>query len=196
MRPNWDEFFMFNAIFCATRHSCLKRGVGAVIVKDKRIIGGGYNGAAPGLNSCLDRGYCYCDDLAMQESQTNSKEFAEIREDYKLYCLAVHAEVNAISQCRGWEARGATLYITNFPCPRCTQDVIITNGITAVRVWKDYLGNPALTIDEKRASERKLLEAGISLSYVHISPSRIKEFADYMSNIVGERTKYVFEKGE
>lgn len=195
-RPSWNEIFMFQAISCATRHSCLKRGVGAVLVKDKRIIGTGYNGAASGITSCLDLGYCYYEQLAKDEHKTNSGDYAIIKEQYKLYCQAVHAEMNTLSQCSRDDARGAKLYLTNYPCPKCVQDGIITNGIVAVKIWKEYLHNYTLTMDEKRASERKLLEAGISLDYVRLSSARIMEIADYMANVVGERTSYKFKGGD
>ena len=123
------------------------------------------------------------------------REFSEVRENFKyLHCLAVHAEVNAISQCSRQEVEGATLYITNYPCPKCVQDVIITYGFEKVRVYKEYLINPLLTIDEKRASERKLLEAGISLTYVLLKKERILEIANHMADDVGERTDYKFSQ--
>ncbi len=195
-RPSWDEIFMFQAIACATRHSCLKRGVGAVLVKDKRIIGSGYNGAASGITSCRDLGYCYYEHLAQNERKTNGGDLDDIKEKFKIYCQAVHAEMNALSQCSRDEARGSVLYITNYPCTKCVQDGIITNGIKEVKIWKEYLQNPTLTVDEKRASERKLLEAGISVNYIGLSKERIKEIALYMADVVGERTDYKFKGGE
>ena len=195
-RPSWDEIFMFQAIGCATRHSCLKRSVGALLVKDKRIISTGYNGAAVGITSCLELGYCYYENLAQKEMAINGGNFLEIKERFKIYCHAVHAEANALSQCSRTEAKGATLYLTNYPCPKCVQDSIITNEIAAVRIWKSYLENAALTIDEKLASEVKLLEAGISVGYIFLSKKRIMEIAGYMTNSVGERTDYKFKGGE
>lgn len=198
-RPSWDEIFMFQAISCATRHSCLKRPVGAALVKDKRIIGTGYNGAACGIKNCLELGYCYYEHLAYDEWNKNGKskkntEFKNLRENFKIYCLAVHAEANALSQCSRDEAKDSTLYITNYPCPRCVQDVIITNQIKVVKIWKEYLSNPLLTIDEKRASEHKFIEAGTAVSYIDLSKDRITKIASYMANQVGERTDYKYSK--
>lgn len=193
-RPSWEEIFMFQAISCATRHTCLKRGVGAVVVKNKKIIGSGYNGAACGLKSCHEFGYCYYENLAQKEAKQNGGKISEIKESFKIYCRAVHAEANALSQCTAESAQGSSLYITNYPCTRCAQDQIITHGIKTVKIWKDYLENPLLTIDEKRASEHKLLEAGISLSYQELSKKRIIEIANYMTNQVGERTNYKYSK--
>ena len=65
-RPSWDERFMVEAILAATRHTCLKRGVGAILVKDKHTLTSGYNGAASGITSCRDLGYCYYEELALQ----------------------------------------------------------------------------------------------------------------------------------
>ncbi len=193
-RPSWDEFFMFQAISCAVRHSCLKRGVGAVLVKDKRIIGSGYNGAAGGIRSCRELGYCYYENLARLENKKNGGNFSEIKERFKIYCQAVHSEANAMSQCSRNDAQGGILFITNYPCPRCSQDIIITNRLKAVKIWKHYLDNPVLTIDEWRASDRKLLEAGISVIFVEFDKARLMEIADYMANNVGERTDYKFKE--
>lgn len=192
-RPDWDEYFMLTAILLATRHSCWKRGVGAVLVKDSRIIATGYNGAARGLTNCLQFGHCHYEQLALNEAKENGKNFSEIKEKFKgLHCLATHAEANAISQCSREEAKGSVLYVTNYPCPKCVRDVIITYGIKAVRVWKEYLTNPLLTIDEKRASEQKLLEAKIPVAFVPLTKERILEVAGYMIDTVGERTGYQF----
>ena len=193
-RPSWDEIFMFKAISSATRHTCLKRSVGAILVKDKRIIGSGYNGAAEGIKSCLELGYCYYERLADNEVKENKGSFSNVRERFKIYCQAVHSEVNAVNQCSKDKAKGSTLYITNYPCPGCTQDVIITKGIQAVRIWKEYLTNYALTMDEKKASQHKLLEKGISVDYVHMTKERIMEITAFMANQVGERLSYKYKR--
>lgn len=194
-RPSWDELFMFLAISVATRHSCLKRGVGSVIVKDNKVVATGYNGAAKGIKSCLDLGYCYYEYLAVQEVEKNGGDIKVVKELFKMYCQAVHAEANARSQCLPTETEGATIYITNVPCPKCTQDIIITGGAKKVIVWKDYLEDNTLTVDEKRASERKLLEAGISLSILRLTPERVTGIAEYMAYGIGERTDYKFNGG-
>lgn len=192
-RPSWEEIFMFHAIAAATRHTCLKRSVGAVLVRNKRIIGSGYNGAAAGITSCRELGYCYYDQVAWEEARGDTDRFKVIREEYKLlYCIAVHAEMNAFAQCSADQARGSTLYITNYPCPHCAQDGIITHGVEAVVVWKRYLENIALTMDEKRASQNKLLQAGISVKTLPLSEERITEIAQYMALQIGERSAYKF----
>jgi len=192
-RPSWDERFMFEAITAATRHSCLKRAVGAVVVIGKRAISGGYNGAASGIKACRELEYCYYEHLAENEVNANGGVFGEVKEKFKMYCQAVHAEANCLNFCSMENAKGGTLYITNYPCPKCVQDFIISNGIRAVKVWKEYLSSYALTFDEKTASERKLLEAGVAVSYLNLSPERIMEIARYMAYEVGERTNYSFK---
>lgn len=192
-RPGWDEYFMYEAIYIATRHSCLKRGVGAVIVKDKRVLGTGYNGAACGIKNCLELDYCYYEDLARKEFEKNGGNLEDIKEKFKIYCQAVHAEANAMSQCTRDEARGSFLFITNLPCPRCTQDIIITHGVRQVNVWKSYLSNHVLTMDEERATKNKLLESGVALNYIDLSKKRISEISNYMANTVGERTDYKYQ---
>ncbi|MEK7163007.1 MAG: hypothetical protein AAB696_01835 [Patescibacteria group bacterium] len=195
-RPSWDERFMFEAISVATRHSCLKRGVGCAVSKNNRPLATGYNGAARDIKSCKELGYCYYEFLAQNEMKNNGGDKELIKERFKIYCQAVHAEVNARALCSPEELRGSTFYITNMPCPKCTQDVLITSQVAKVKVWKGYLENTALSMDEKRASERKLLEAGISLSFISLTSGRIMEIADYMANNVGERTDYKFKGGE
>ncbi len=197
-RPTWDEIFMLQAILCATRHSCLKRGVGAVVEQNKKTKGTGYNGAASGIKTCLEYGYCYYEKLAEEEATRNEDDFKKIREEFKIYCQAVHAEANAVNQCPREYLKGATLYVTNYPCPNCAQSFIIGSGIEKVKIWKEYLSDPSLTMDEQRASQRKFLEAGISISWVDLIPERIKEVVVYMANKVGERTSYKYKprKGE
>ncbi len=89
-RPNWDEFFMFSALWAAARSSCLYLQTGAVIVKDKRIIASGYNGAPPGVRNCLEVG-CRKD-----------REGVDFTDKGKAVCRGVHAEVSPRrSKCYG-----------------------------------------------------------------------------------------------
>lgn len=116
MRKDWDLYFLDIAFEVAKRSTCLRRAVGAVIIKDKRIKGTGYNGSPAGLPHCLDEG------CAMHEG----------------HCIrCIHAEPNAILECTPDERLGATLYCTDRPCPEC-QKLIITSGITKVVYARDY----------------------------------------------------------
>ena len=116
MRKNWDLYFIDIAFQVAERSTCVRRTVGAVIVKNKRIKGTGYNGSPAGLPHCLDEG------CAMQDG----------------HCIrCIHAEPNAILECTPDERQGATLYCTDRPCPEC-QKLIITSGITKVVYSREY----------------------------------------------------------
>ena len=85
-RPTWDEYFMEMAELTAKRSTCMRRSVGAVIVKDKRAIATGYNGAPKGIRHCEDRGGCLRQKLGVPSGQRHE------------LCMALHAEQNAIIQ--------------------------------------------------------------------------------------------------
>ncbi len=110
----------------ASRSTCLRRQVGAVIVKEKKILATGYNGAPSGLAHCLDVG-CLRDKLKIPSGQRHE------------LCRGLHAEQNAIIQAayHGVSIKGATLYCTNFPCIICTK-MIINAGIKRVVYEKGY----------------------------------------------------------
>lgn len=193
-RPNWDESFMIQAMLAATRASCLVRRVGAALVKDKRVIASGYNGAPPGIENCLETGTCFYQDLAHQDSVRGLGAFEVLKEQRKEFCSAIHAEKNAINQCtkHGVSPYGADLYITNFPCPGCVRDVIIPNEIRTVVVWKDYLENKLLTMDEYKVSKFWLDQKKIEVRKLDLPRERIQNiFAQAL--LVGDRTSYRFD---
>ncbi|MBS1456118.1 MAG: dCMP deaminase family protein [Clostridia bacterium] len=119
----WDKRFMEMAELVSTWSSCFQenRHIGAVIVKDKRILTTGYNGAPAGIESCKDRGACL-----RREMNIPSGTRQEV-------CYAVHAEQNAICQAAklGISVEGATLYCTHQPCVICAR-IIINSGIKKV----------------------------------------------------------------
>lgn len=121
MRPTTDEYFMNIAEVVATRSTCLRNCVGAVIVRDKRIISTGYNGAPRNLEHCLDIG-CIRD-----QERIDSGTRHEI-------CRAVHAEQNAIIQAalHGVSTRGAAIYCTHQPCVLCAKMIINANIVRVV----------------------------------------------------------------
>lgn len=192
-RPSWDELHMLDAIRVATRSSCLIRAVGAVLVKENRVIASGYNGAPPRIKSCLNNGECFYQRIAYEDSLKGLGSYEQLKEERKYLCIAAHGEVNALSQCAmfGPSSVGASLYITNLPCPSCTRNEILAKKIFSVKVWKEYLSNTLFTLDEKTATENLLKEACVPLEYVHLSEERMKEIFSLMLN-VGERTKYKF----
>ncbi|OUQ60315.1 cytidine deaminase [Tyzzerella sp. An114] len=121
MRATWDEYFMEIAEIVKTRSTCLRRQVGAVIVKDNRIITTGYNGAPSGLMHCSDMGYCEREKLNIPSGQRHE------------LCRALHAEQNAIIQAAnmGVSTQGATLYVTLQPCVICAK-MAVNAGIIKI----------------------------------------------------------------
>lgn len=119
----WDKRFIDLAFTIATWSSCYKpdRQIGAVIVKNKRILTTGYNGAPAGLPSCKERGCCM-----RVEKGIASGTHHEL-------CYAIHAEQNAIIQAAklGVSIDGATLYCTHYPCSICAK-MIINAGISRI----------------------------------------------------------------
>lgn len=113
IRPSWDEYFMKIAHIVKERSTCLRRKVGAVLVKDKHILSTGYNGAPKGLPHCSETG-CLREKLNIPSGQRHE------------LCRGVHAEQNAIIQAAvfGVSTRGSTLYVTDFPCSICAKIII------------------------------------------------------------------------
>jgi len=116
-RPTWDEYFMEITHLVAKRSTCLRRQVGAVLVRDKRILATGYNGAPRGVAHCLDIG-CLREQLGIPSGERHE------------ICRGLHAEQNAIIQAakHGTNIEGAVLYCTNQPCGICAK-MIINAGI-------------------------------------------------------------------
>ena len=129
-RIEWDQYFMAQSLLLSSRSTCTRLAVGATIVRDKRIIAGGYNGSIAGGDHCVDKG-CYVIDN---------------------HCVrTIHAEMNAILQCAkfGVPTEGAEIYVTHFPCLQCTK-AIIQAGIRAIYYKDDYKNHPfALELLEK-----------------------------------------------
>ena len=119
----WDIRFMEMAEVVGNWSSCYQenRHVGAVIVKDKRILTTGYNGAPSGVESCQEKGECLRKKLNIPSGTRHE------------ICYAVHAEQNAICQAAkmGISIEGATIYVTHQPCTICTK-MIINAGIKRV----------------------------------------------------------------
>ena len=126
-RISWDEYFMEMAELTARRSTCLRRHVGAVIVKDRHVIATGYNGSPRGLSHCGDRGGCLREKLQIPSGQRHE------------LCRAVHAEQNAIIQAAtlGQSIEGGTIYITNQPCVVCAK-MIVNAGISRIVVRDGY----------------------------------------------------------
>jgi len=125
-RPEWDEYFMDIALTISKRASCLRRRMGALLVKDKRILTTGYNGAPAGLPHCEVTG------CLRQQLGIPSGERQEL-------CRALHAEQNAIIMAahHGVSLAGATLYVTHQPCVTCAK-MMINAGVKKVVYLGDY----------------------------------------------------------
>lgn len=118
VRPSWDEYFMELAQVVAKRSTCNRRSVGAVLVRDKRILTTGYNGSPPGQPHCTDEGCLMVDNHCVR---------------------AIHAEQNAIIQgaLHGIDLRGATCYVTSAPCVHCSK-MLIAAGIKRIVFLDSY----------------------------------------------------------
>jgi dCMP deaminase len=143
-RPSWDEYFMDIVGVVSRRSTCVRRKVGAALVKDRRILSTGYNGAPSGMAHCLDRG------CLRLELKVPSGERHEL-------CRGLHAEQNAIIQAalHGVSVRGAALYCTNHPCVICAK-MIINAGIVRIVIRDGYQDDLAAEM---------LQEAGIEVAH-------------------------------
>jgi len=125
-RPSWETYFMDITALVARRSTCLRRAVGAVIVKDKRILSTGYNGAPSGIRHCAEVG-CLREQLKVESGMRHE------------LCRGIHAEQNAIIQAayHGVSVKGASLFCTNQPCSICAK-MIVNAGIVAIYYRSGY----------------------------------------------------------
>ena len=125
-RPDWDSYFMEMAQVASKRSTCLRRSVGAVIVKDKRLLATGYNGTP--------RGMAHCEEVGCLRTKLNvpSGKMHEL-------CRGIHAEQNAVIQAAvyGVSVDGATVYCTHQPCVVCTK-ILINAGIRRIVYANPY----------------------------------------------------------
>ncbi|WP_304651703.1 ComE operon protein 2 [uncultured Ligilactobacillus sp.] len=121
-RIPWDQYFMLQAVLLSLRSTCTRLSVGAILVRDQRMIAGGYNGSVSGDKHCIDDG-CYMVDG---------------------HCLrTIHAEMNAVLQCAkfGIPTDGAELYVTDFPCLQCTK-MLLQAGVKKIYYLRNYNNDP------------------------------------------------------
>ncbi len=118
MRPTWDDYFIKIALAVAERSTCDRAHVGAVLVRDKRILTTGFNGSPAGLPHCDDAGHLLVDGHCVR---------------------TIHAETNAIIQAalHGVSTKDATCYVTHFPCINCTK-TLINAGVTRIVYRNNY----------------------------------------------------------
>lgn len=148
-RIPWNQYFMAQSHLLALRSTCTRLMVGATIVRDKRIIAGGYNGSVSGSEHCIDDG-CYMIDG---------------------HCVrTIHAEANALLQCAkfGVPTEGSEIYVTHYPCLQCCKQ-IIQSGIKKVYYAEDYRNHSyAIQLFEEANVETEKVE----LSSITIDPER------------------------
>lgn len=123
-RPSWENYFLGIAGAVAARADCSRRKIGAVVVRDNRIVSTGYNGSPPGGPSCLrgecPRAYSGVDPGSSYDTGAGA-------------CVAVHAEANAILYAGRDGCYGSTLYVTEEPCKGCHR-LLAASGLVSV-IW-------------------------------------------------------------
>ena len=141
-RPSWEAYFMDITFLVAKRSTCLRRAVGALVVKDKRILSTGYNGAPTGITHCIETG-CLREKLNVPSGEKHE------------LCRGIHAEQNAIIQAayHGVSIKGSTLFCTNLPCSICAK-MIINAGIKRICYNSGYAD---------AISKEMLNEAGVDI---------------------------------
>lgn len=146
-RPSWDQYFMDITRLVATRSTCLRRHVGAILVKDRNILATGYNGVPSGISHC-DASGCLRERLKVPSGERHE------------LCRGLHAEQNAIIQAarHGINIDGSTLYCTTMPCIICTK-MLINAGISTIIYGEGYADALA---------REMIAETGITVS--HFNP--------------------------
>ena len=142
-RPNWDEYFIEITKVISRRSTCLRRKVGAIIVKDKRILASGYNGAPSGLKHCDEMGGCLREQMHVPSGERHE------------LCRGLHAEQNAIIQAavHGVSIKDSVLYCTTHPCIICAK-MIINSGIKEIIISAAY---------PDKESKKLLKESGVNV---------------------------------
>jgi dCMP deaminase len=159
-RPAWDDYFMAITMIVASRGNCDRLHTGAVLVRDKRIIATGYNGAPPGMPTCEEAGHLLEDGHCVR---------------------TIHGEHNAILQVArlsGSSTENTTLYTKYSPCIHCTK-YIIGAGIKRVVIGKIYRNPQAIEM---------LKEAKIEVSIYKENPGWQTELVSMFSEGIAERT--------
>ena len=159
-RLPWPDYFMKITYLVSERSTCTRRRVGAVAVKDKRILATGYNGAPAGVPHCLEVG-CLREQLGIPSGQRHE------------ICRGLHAEQNVIIQAavHGINIQGAELYCTTHPCVLCSK-MLINCGIRRIYYAEDYPDDLATAM---------LREAGVTVEQFPFTPPRISGMPGGMS---------------
>lgn len=147
-RPTWDQYFIDITLLVATRATCLRRQVGALLVKDRNILATGYNGTPSGIRHCEETG-CLRERLKVPSGERHE------------LCRGLHAEQNAIIQAarHGVNIDGSTLYCTTMPCIICTK-MLINAGIKRIVYAEGYADELAREMVEESGIEVVHFERG------------------------------------
>lgn len=157
-RITWDQFFMAQSHLLAIRSTCTRLSVGSVLVRDQRIIAGGYNGSISGGDHCIEHG-CYVVDN---------------------HCVrTIHSEMNALLQCAkyGIPVAGAEIYVTHFPCLQCSK-ALIQAGISRVNYASDYRNS--------EYAVELFQQAGVELAHVPFNERSIDFASEEKLNLFGD----------
>lgn len=149
-RIDWDNYFMYQALLLSQRATCERLKVGAVLVRDNRVVSTGYNGSVSGDSHCVEDG-CYIE---------------------KGHCVrTIHAEANALLQCAklGVSTGNTTVYVTHFPCLQCTKQ-LLQAGVTEICYLNDYRNNSY--------AEHLYNIKGIKVRKVNVEDRYIQELAE------------------
>lgn len=146
-RPDWDEYFLKMAYLVAERSTCLRHHVGAVIVRDKRILTTGYNGAASGVKDCIELG------CLREEKNIPSGQRHEI-------CRAIHAEQNAIIQAglQGINIADSIIYCTHSPCILCAK-ILVNARIKRFITSGEYVDKGFVSLFKEAGVEYRRIHA-------------------------------------
>lgn len=166
-RISWDQYFMAQSHLLALRSTCTRLMVGATVVRDNRIIAGGYNGSIAGGVHCVDEG-CYVIDN---------------------HCVrTIHAEMNALLQCAkfGVPTEGAEIYVTHFPCLQCCK-ALIQAGIKTIYYAEAYKNHPY--------AEELFEQAGVRVKQVMVDEKWVDFHDEKKMNFVMELINELKERG-
>jgi dCMP deaminase len=153
-RPSWDEYFMSIAYNVAERSNCVRRQIGAVIVRERNIISTGYNGTPTGVKNCFEGGCPRCAGTAPSGTSLDT-------------CLCVHAEENAIcfAARHGARTEGGILFSTTRPCFGCLKDSIQA-GISRIVYVEPYDYETEL----EDVYHELVRESGILFEHIELKP--------------------------
>jgi dCMP deaminase len=172
-RIEWDQYFMMLAKMAATRSTCMSRPVGAVLVKDNRVVATGYNGAVPNASHCIDQQTCFRRACKVPDNLKN------------MYCKSNHAEANIIAQAAKSpvDIYGSKLYITLYPCYTCAK-LLCSAGISRV-----YYETKYESVNVRDTFNTNFIEDGLLVcSYLPIETETLSYIKPYIVGITSKRT--------